>query len=153
MRHRAAEALLDSWGRGVRGGPPGVPPRGDTAHERRRSFELLRWLEYSGLLVVLAILADAGDSGATVTNLLDLSSLCTDTLYSALAIALGLGSVRLEVVGRQVPVTKRYYLTDFGRTIGEMARNARTALGRLPSPPNGKPLASRKVRGRSGPSA
>ncbi len=150
MRHRAAEALLDSWVRGERG-PPASSSRGGAERGRRQSFELLRWLEYSGLLVVLAILADAGDSGASVTNLLELSNLCTDTLYSALAIAMGLGFVRLEVIGNRVPVVKRYYLTDLGRQIGAVAQQAHAALRRLPLPPNGHPVASRKGRGPGAP--
>ena len=136
MRHRAAEALLASWGGGENGGASGRIRRDETPRETRRSFEVLRWMEYSGLLVVLAILAEAGDDGASVTTLLDVSNLCTDTLYSALALAVGLRLARQEVIRPRVPIVKRYYLTAVGREVGAAAQQVRARLAQaaLPAP-------------------
>ncbi len=135
MKHRAAEALLASWWRAEKGGSSNASVRRDSGRAEHVSFDRLRWLEYSGLLVILAILAEAGDTGATVTALLEASDLCTDTMYSALTIALGLGLVRQEVVRRQVPVVKRYSLTESGRQLGAAAEQARAALLKVPVPP------------------
>ncbi len=136
MRHRAAEVLLATSGGSEKGSAPPRLRRDDPPKTARQSFEVLRWLEYSGLLVVLAILAQAGNDGASVTTLLDVSNLCTDTLYSALSLSVGLGLVRQEVIRRRVPMIKRYYLTAFGLEIGAAAQQVRLLLAQtaLPSP-------------------
>ncbi len=95
----------------------------------------VRWLEYSGVLVILALLADTAYEGLPVTGLVDFTNLCNETVYSALAVAVGLGLVQSKVFGRRVPIVKRYYLTEAGRRLGVIAQLARDEMSMLPPPP------------------
>ena len=99
-----------------------------------RRYDVVRWLEYSGLLVILGILADGQQAvGLSVTGLVDLSGLCTDTVYSALALALSLGLVQVQFVGTK-PWTKRFSLTGLGRPLGMLVQQAREEMAGLPPP-------------------
>lgn|SRR6266487_2721557 len=109
---------------------PSHPERGSRSN--RRPYEPIRWLEYSGLLVIIGLLADAQTESLSITDLIDLSGICNDTLYSALSVALSLGLVRLQMTHRGAQPARRYSLTDPGQRLGRIARQARLEMAELP---------------------
>jgi hypothetical protein len=108
--------------------------RGRFLAELHHRYDIVRWLEYSGLLVVLGLLADASDfGGLSATGIMDLSGLCSDTVYSALAIAIGLGLAHVQTEGRG-PMTRTYLLTDSGFALGEFVQGLRERMKTLQLP-------------------
>lgn len=109
-----------------------TPEERDSANRALTSHRAVRWLEYSGSVVVLAVLAEAQPSGVTVSDFLGISGLCNATLYSALSICLALELVRVDTVkecGRRV---KRYRLTEKGSPVGDLALSLEHAMIELP---------------------
>lgn len=103
-----------------------------------RSYGVVRWLEYSGVLVVLGVLADAANDGIPVTAIVSSTALCNETVYSALAVGVELGLVTFKAVGRGIPVLKRYRLTESGLPLGRIAQQARDVMSGFPPPPRKK---------------
>lgn len=119
--------LVDSQSRVLsRDGSPSGP----------QDYNAVRWLEYSGVLVVLGILTDAAEDGLLVTEIASATRLCNETVYSALSVAANLGLVWLQILGQGVPVYKRYRLTEAGLRLGRLAQQARDELRGLPAPPH-----------------
>ena len=55
---------------------------------RANDLNPLRLLEYSGLLVLLALMTEALPTSLGLTEIVDASNLCIATVYSALSIAM-----------------------------------------------------------------
>lgn len=98
-------------------------------------YGALRWLEFSGLLVVLAMLADVQPASMTLSDMLDVSALCNATLYSALSICLALGLVTVTTVKERFRVARRYALTEKGARIGNSILSVDRTILELSLPP------------------
>lgn len=86
---------------------------------RNRGSSVLRLLEYSGLGLILAILAGTASAPLSLTDILDASGLCNATAYSAISLAVGLGLVNVNVGTERYRRVVRYSSTETGRRVGK----------------------------------
>ena len=99
-----------------------------------KGYRTLRWLEQSGVLVLLGLLADGPGEGLTIAQVLDRSGLCHATSYAALRSCVASGLIGVDLDTRKRPIVKRYRLTVPGHQVGALVQDISRAMALIPPP-------------------